>query len=270
MNILTRARTHTFKVIAPVVALTCGLFIAKFSDADHRGSRLSATQPLPSSTLMTQSLESGNGLELVDGHWQFPGMRWTFQQSAPKVNKELFDPAVPDSCIDNPCELDNHLLGLIKSLMVVNKNHGNIKWYRVKSAELTGTAVTVLTGEIEIPVSIRFRWPAYGKLWTEVTAQRIPEQNAAAPSLLQLPGDCEIIATRVAADGSAQCHLISSTLQGSSLRTHFAAEGWNLDEPPAETGIAGLFWISSAMGRFEVSIKDVVGGTGCTAIVRPI
>lgn len=270
MRTKTVARTHIFKAIVLAIAPICGLIAATFTDSDQNRRNQPETQSLPSAALLQQSVASESGFELADGHWQFPGMQWTFQQSAPKLPEKMADPAVPDSRTDHPCELDSHLLGLIKSLMTVNKNHGNFRWYHMKSAELTGTAVTVLNGEREIPVSLRFCWPAYGELWTEVVARRLPEQDAAARSLLQLPKECEIAATRLAADGSAQCHLISSPRQGSNLRNQFAADGWNLDEPPAETDVDGLFWISSAMGRFEVSVKDVVGGSGCTAIVRPI
>lgn len=249
--------------------LTCGLIATAFTDADQDKLSLPKTRSLPAVSLLEQSLGSETGFDLAEGHWQFPGMQWTFTQSAPKVLEEFSPTGVQVTVPSRPCELDSQLLELIKSLMTVSSTDGTLRKYNLQSAALTGTAVTVMTDGAEIPVSIRICWPAYDELWTEVTAQRTSEHQVVQP-LLQFPQDCEIIATRVATDNSAQCHMISSPLSGSHLRKQFVAAGWNLEEPPAGTGLTGLFWIKSANGRFEVSVKDVVGGSGCSAIIRPI
>ena len=262
-------RSHISGPLALLGVLTCGLIATTFTDADQSSRSLPEKPPLRPTHLLEQSLGSETGFDLAEGHWQFPGMPWTFRQSSPKAVEELPEADVPDSVPGHPCELDSYLLELIKSLMTAESTDGNLRRYSLQSAALTGTAVTIVTDELEIPVSLRFCWPAYDKLWTEVTARRLPEHETAGP-LLKVPPACEIVSTRVAPDGSAQCHLISSALPGSRLRSQFSADGWKIDEPPAESGLTGLFWISSATGRFEVSVKDAVGGSGCTAIVRPV
>ena len=269
MKTKSPSRSNISRPLVLFGVLTCGLIATAFTDADQNRLSLPQTPALPAVSLLEQSLESETGFDLAEGHWQFPGVQWTFTQSTPKVLREFSPAGLPNAVPGRPCELDSHLLELIKSLMTVSSTEGTLRKYSLQSSALTGTAVTVLTEEAEIPVSVRICWPAYDELWIEVTAQRISEQQVAQP-LLQFPKHCEIVATRVAADNSAQCHMISSPVSGSRLRLQFAVDGWSLEEPPVSTGLTGLFWITSANGRFEVSVKDVVGGSGCTAIVRPV
>ena len=249
--------------------LTCGLIATAFTDADQHRLSLSRVKSLPAVSLLERSLGSETGFELAEGNWQFPGLQWKFSQSAPKVIEELSATDLQDVVPSRPCELDGHLLELIKSLMTVSSTDGNLRKYSLQSTALTGTAVTVMTDGAEIPVSLRICWPAYDELWTEVAALRTSEHQVVEP-LLQFPQGCEIIATRIAPDNSVQCHMISSPLSGSQFRQQFVTARWHLEEPLAGTGLTGCFWIKSGNDRFEVSVKDVVGGTGCNAIVRPI
>ena len=228
-------------------------------------------QALQPDSLLIRSRNSADGFSLVEGHWQFPGMPWAIQQSPPTKLSELLlgeQSELPSLSAEQPVALDQHFLMLSKSLMTVRRTDGQQKWYSHDTGGLRGTAVTVRRDGVEIPVVLRFRWPAYNNLWTEVAAIR-QEPDITQP-LLQLPAGLQMIATRVSASGSPQCHLISSTTSLQNIPQLFSADGWTVEFPPTHTRLDELFWISNDAGRFEISVRVAPGVSGVTAFIRSI
>lgn len=156
--------TQLARSFALIALLAGGLAVTAFSDAGTSRRSMSKANSTQPNSLLQQALNSENGFGLTEGHWQFPGMHWTILQSEPQPERDVPDVEVPETISSDVVELDNHMLGLVKSLMTVASTEGNIRRYYLQSEELRGTAVTVLKGDLEIPVSLCFRWPAYDNL----------------------------------------------------------------------------------------------------------
>lgn len=214
---------------------------------------------------------SADPLELSEGHWLFPGMPWIFTQTSlvSQATANTVLEVSPDAAAGERVPLDDHLLDLVKSLMVHEANDGNFCRYSFMSSDLRGTAVSLTEEGREIPVALRISWPAYDDQWTQVEARRIAI-SAAIPPMLNLPPAGDIMASRVAADGTVICHMVTFHRSAAALPAEFAKEGWAIETPPADSGAQGLFWVSSPSGRFEIIARDTIGAEGSSALVRRI
>ncbi len=246
-----------------------------FSSESQKNNNATASQTNPFADMQHFADLANDGKGLIgEGQWVFPENPWSFFQSAPKrvVAPQERLQQLRLSAISSPVKpIDGHLLELIQSLMNREEQvqgDDTTDWYTVEREGFNAAAMIRMIDGSSIPVAICIQWKAYDDLWTEVVAQR--DVRISARSVMHLPPQLTIHATRVSEAGIPQCHLVVGAEDQPQLIELFQTAGWIVDSPPASSGIINLFWVTKSTDRLEVSLLSGKPGTIPTALIRRI
>lgn len=266
----TRSRAALRLALLAGVACVCLTWIASGNSATV--SDPSSAAELPSSDTAQQlqeSLLTEVDLLSESGIWTFAGLNWAISQTEPKPLPHDLSASVPAAVDEEVNQIDQHLLRLIQSLMVVRSQTMNRTEYRMASDELRATAVTVGSGPRETPVSIRIWWPAAPGYWKEVRAIRLSNRPA-TDSESGFPFAHRLIATRSGDQGNVQCYLLHTELEFSKLKQQFQANGWTVDSPPSGADLPKMFRVRKQSTIFDVSVQSNTNRFGRTLMIRRI